>query len=106
MPLPDGRVDPASTAEVAAVLSAVHATMGDEGLADLLGRLPGVVREAGTPKGLFRAARPDRLWLGPEDVVALTTPLVHEQIVGGVILHRATLAPVRRPASSRGWSAG
>lgn len=97
MPLPDGRVDPTAPDEVAAVLAAVQAAMGPAGLGDLLERLPGVVRQAGTPKGLFRAATPDRLWLGSQDVVALGTPLVHEQVVGGVVLHRAPLPPGTAP---------
>lgn len=102
MPLPDGRVDPAAADEVAAVLGAVQTTMGAEGLADLLARLPGVVREAGRAKTMFRAATPDRIWLGPEDAIALAAPLVHEQVVGGVVLHRAALPAGTAPGALAG----
>lgn len=99
MPLPDGRVDPASTTEITAVLAAVQAAMGADGLADLLQRLPGVVRRAGTRRGLFRAATPDEYWLGEQDLLTLGPPLIHAQVVGGVVLHRATLTPGSAPGT-------
>lgn len=102
MPLPDGRVDASSAAEVTGVLGAVHRAMGAEGLADLLQRLPGVTYRAGRPGGLFRSATPAEYWLGTEDVLTLEPQLVHAQVVNGVVLHRTTLAPGVAPATIAG----
>lgn len=99
MPLPDGRVDATSTDEVAAVLHAVITSMGTDGLIDVLTRVPGVRILPGRPGGLLRKATPAQCWLGVEDRLVLSTPLVHEQVVRDVVLHNETLAPGVAPAT-------
>lgn len=99
MPLPDGRVDAASTDEVAAVLGSVITSMGTEGLLDVLGRVPGVTIQPGRPGGLFRKAEPLLCWVGPEDRLVVAGQLLHEQVVRGVVLHSAALPPGTAPAT-------
>jgi hypothetical protein len=102
MPLPDGRVDPDSEAEVSEVLAAVNRALGAGGVADLVGRLPGTRFERGRPGGAFRAARADRVLIGSENGFLVTEPPVLEQVVGGVVLHREVLTPGKLPAALAG----
>lgn len=98
MTLPDGRVDPADRDEVAAVVRGVLTAIGSAGLGDLLARLPGTTRQAAVPKGFLRAAVPERVLLGQQDVIEIGEGVVHLQVVGGVTLHRSALAPGEAPA--------
>lgn len=97
MAIPDGWVDPASTEQVAAVLRAVQTGSGLSALGDLIGRLPGVVRVPAVSGGLFRRETPERVWLGSENALSLGRELVHEHIVGGVVLHRQVLTAGQAP---------
>jgi hypothetical protein len=91
--VPEGYVDPLDRDVVATLLAATQSAMGVEGVADLLMRLPGVRRTAGTPKGFLRPATPDTVWLGPEDAFVLTDPPAYHHVVGGVALHHEPLPP-------------
>jgi hypothetical protein len=91
----DGPVDPLDAAQVAPVLAGTRDLMGTAGLADLLGRLPGAVHRPGRPGRLLRAASPEAVWLGPEDLLELTEPPVHRHVVGGVVLQRTPLTPAQ-----------
>jgi hypothetical protein len=91
-------VNPLDADQVAPVLAGTRDLMGAGGLGDLLSRLPGAERRPGQPGRLFRAATPDAVWLGREDVLVLTDPPVHQHVVGGVVLQRAALAPAQTGA--------
>ena len=86
-------VDAADPAQVAPVVARTVALMGTGGLADLLARLPGTRTVPGTPGRLFKPAVPPTAWIGPEDQLVLTDPVVHQHVVGGVVLARTTLSP-------------
>jgi hypothetical protein len=82
----------------------VLSTSGPTGLFELLARLPGVRLDPGSPKGFLRAAVPPSAWIGTENqlVVADRTSgpaLVHQHVVGGIVLAREDLAPTRAPAT-------
>ena len=93
MTRPDGLVDPDDRAEVMPVLAGALRALGPEGVVDLLARLPGVRREPGRPARLFSRAVPAVVWVGPENRLVLADSLVHEHVVGGVVLHREPLRP-------------
>lgn len=87
----DGLVDPLDPAEVAPVLAAALAAMGVGGVVDLLVRLPGVHLEEARPKRLFSPAVPGLVHLGEEHRLSLGDPVLHEHVVGGVVLARDPL---------------
>ena len=91
MTRPDGLVDPYDAAEVAPVLDAALRAMGPGGLTDLLARLPGVTIEPARAKRFLSPALPGRVWLGPENCLTMTDPIVHQHVVGGVVLARDPL---------------
>lgn len=90
MSLPsEGYVDPLDAAQVTPVLDAVLEMAGLGGLADLLDRIPGLRVQPAVPGRLFRAAAPPAAWFGAENCLSLADPVMHQQVVGGVVLHRA-----------------
>jgi hypothetical protein len=91
--LPEGYVDPTDPAAVGAVLSATVAGAGLDAVTDLLARLPGTRTTPAVPKGFLRPAVPAAVWLGAEHCWSETDPPTLLHVVGGVVLHRAEVAP-------------
>jgi hypothetical protein len=96
--LPEGFVDPYDVGAVAAVIADMLRLVGVDGVSDLLGRMPGVVQDAGSPRRRFREAVPPSLWLGPEHSFLMTVPAVHQHVVSGIVLQRATVPAGELPA--------
>ncbi len=92
-PAPERPVDPVDVREVTAILDRTLALMGPGGVGDLLARLPGARPVAAVPARLFRHAVPPAVWLGAENLLVLDDPVVHQHVVGGVVLQRRTLPP-------------
>jgi hypothetical protein len=90
---PQRPVDPLDVRAVAEILGRTLALMGPGGVGDLLARLPGARPVAGTPGRLFRPAVPPAVWLGAENLLVLADPVVHQHVVGGVVLQRRSLPP-------------
>ncbi|MDQ6875998.1 MAG: hypothetical protein M3042_13180 [Actinomycetota bacterium] len=94
--IPAGFVDPLDAGQVASVLTVALERLGMTGLVELLSRIPGLRIDPGQAGGLFRPARPARVFAG-EEVVALTRPVVREHVVGGIVLGRNTVRPAEVP---------
>ncbi len=92
-PDPLAPVDPLDVRQVAEVLGRTLTLMGSAGVGDLLARLPGARSVAGTTGRLFRPAVAGAVWLGAEHQLVLSDPVVHQHVVGGVVLQRRPLAP-------------
>jgi hypothetical protein len=90
-PLPP--VDPLDVRQVAEVLGRTLELMGPEGVGDLLARLPGARPVPGTAGRLFRPAVTGSVWLGADHQLVLSDPVVHQHVVGGVVLQRRALTP-------------
>ncbi len=91
-------VDPYDVAQVTAVLAGTWDLMGPDGLADLMARLPGARLVPGSPGRLFHTAVPAGVWVGPEHFLELSAePVVHQHVVGGVVLRRAAVPPGELP---------
>jgi hypothetical protein len=89
--LPDGFVDPLNQDQVAAVLAAVRASLGQPGLLDLLMRLPGLTVDPGRAGKLLRGAVAPSVSAG-DDIVRFATPVIREHVVGGVVLSRTPVS--------------
>jgi len=88
-------VDPLDVRQVEGVLVAAQRLMGTDGVLDLLARLPGVDVVAGTPGRFLRAGTPSAVWVGPDQRLLLTEPVVHEHVVSGVVLAHDAVPPGR-----------
>jgi hypothetical protein len=86
-------VDPVDVQQVAEVLSRTLELMGPEGVGDLLARLPGARPVPATAGRLFRPAVTGSVWLGADHQLVLGDPVVHQHVVGGVVLQRRALTP-------------
>jgi hypothetical protein len=90
--LPDGFVDPLDPLQVAAVLTAVRASLDVRGLLDLLAQLPGLSVDRGRDGRLLHGAVAPSV-RGGEDIVRFASPTSREHVVGGVVLNRTTVPP-------------
>jgi hypothetical protein len=91
-------LDPSDADQVAAVFAGTLRLMGYDGVLDLLFRLPGVALVRGSPKRMFRAAVDDLVAVGAEHRLSTTEPVVHQHVVGGVVLRRGVVPPGDLPA--------
>ena len=91
-----GFVDARDPSAVAAVLQGALAALGLSGVLQQLEDVPGLTVQPPQPGRLFRAAVPGSVTYGDQTARCEATGQVQlEHVVGGVVLSRDTVAPVR-----------
>lgn len=90
-------VDPQDADQVAAVVEDTRRLMGYDGVVDLLARLPGVELVPGHPKRRFHPAVAATVSVGPEHLLAMSEPVLHQHVVGGIVLQRSVVPPGELP---------